>query len=219
MSLYAFAQAAVRGLTRAVAESVTVEGLENVPSRGPGLIICNHQSFADPPVVQAFCPRPMYSMAKSSQFTDPLVGPLMPRLKAFPAHRYAVDPVAVRTALRHLWSGDLVSIYIEGERSWDGRLQPPRIGTLRLILKAGVPVIPCAVTGTYDTLPRWSHGVRRAPIRIVYGTPLRFGRVDDRAERERRLGDVARAVMGALAHLLGQTDRLPEILHGVGGGE
>lgn len=203
MSFYGFAQAVVRAATRIVTTGVHIRGIENLPE-GPALVLSNHQSFIDPLVLQAFCSRPIYAMAKSSEFTVPVVGYLLKHLKAFPVRRFEVDATAVRTVLRLLEAGHLVSIYVEGERSWDGHLQGPRIGTLRLALRAGVPIVPCAVTGSYDVLPRWAHGVRRAPVTITYGPAIRFGTVRDRRERETMLPTAGRQIVGALAELLSE---------------
>lgn len=204
MTFYGIAQMIVRAATRMLAPDIAVEGLDNLPATGPALVFANHQSFIDPPVIQAFAPRPMYTMAKSSQFSAPVLGWLMIHLHAFPVRRFEPDPTAVRTVLRLLDKGAIVCIYPEGERSWDGRLQPPRLGAIRLALRAGVPVIPCAIHGSYDILPRWSHAVRRARIRIRYGSPLHIGPIHDRRTRERQLPDAARSVMNAIADLLEQ---------------
>ncbi|MBX6363605.1 MAG: 1-acyl-sn-glycerol-3-phosphate acyltransferase [Gemmatimonadetes bacterium] len=198
MILYRFCQRLVR-LGWPLIGPLEVHGLENVPEHGPFLLIANHQSILDPILVQAIMRRPLYTMAKSTQFTGRIMGWLMPRLLAFPVRRYRVDPQVVRVALRHLDRGDGVGVYIEGERSWDGRLQPPRLGTVRLVLKAGVPVIPCGVSGTYDVWPRWDRGLRRAPVGVAFGAPIRFPKLDDRAEREKALPKAASDLMAAIA--------------------
>ena len=113
-----------------------VRGLENVPKSGAFLMISNHQSFLDPILVQAVCPRIVHSMAKSTQFGSSTFRRLLTQLYAFPVRRFEVDPQAVRQVLRRLRQGNGVVIYIEGERSWDGRLQPPRLGTVRVALHA-----------------------------------------------------------------------------------
>src|SRR5690606_38543582 len=76
--------------------------------------------------------------------------------------RFEPDPQAVRLVLRRLREGHGVGLYIEGERSWGGRPQAPRRGTVRLILRAGVPVVPAAIAGSYEAWPRWTgdSGVR-----------------------------------------------------------
>lgn len=204
MILYRLFQNIVRLGWRAIGP-VEVRGLENVPQTGPVLVIGNHQSYLDPILVQSFCRRPMHTMAKSTQYGSTVMRWLMPRLLAFPVRRYQVDPQAVRTVLRHLRRGDAVGIYIEGERSWDGRLQAPRLGTLRVILKSGVPVVPVSIAGTYDVWPRWHGRLQRAPVRITFGKPLHFPRLDRRADREAALDSTAAAIMGALQRQLDES--------------
>jgi 1-acyl-sn-glycerol-3-phosphate acyltransferase len=201
MILYPLFQRIVRTFWRAIGP-VEVRGLENVPASGAVLVIANHQSILDPILIQSFCPRPIHTMAKSTQYASPIMRRLLPRLLAFPVRRYQVDPQAVRKVLRHLQQGDAVGIYIEGERSWDGRLQPPRLGTLRVILKSGAPVVPVAIAGSYDVWPRWHRRIHRAPVRITFGSPLRFPRLDRRRDRDAALDDTAAAIMGALRRLL-----------------
>jgi 1-acyl-sn-glycerol-3-phosphate acyltransferase len=205
--LYRVGQGLIRAATPLLAR-LEIRGRENVPKRGPFLLVANHQSYLDPPLIQAVLWRPIYTMAKSTQFSDRLTGALLRRVHTFPVRRFEVDPQAVRIVLRHLESGDAVGLYVEGERSWDGRLQPPRLGALRLILKAGVPVVPCGISGAYDIWPRWDRRLRRGRIRIAFGEPLRFPQIDARADRERALPDVAARLMAAIGALSG-AERAP----------
>ena len=182
---------------------VTVEGRERIPREGPFLLIANHESILDPILIQTSCPRDVHTLTKSTQFTGTFFGWIMPRLLTIPTRRYRIDPQAVRVLLRRLEAGKGAGIYPEGERSWDGRLQPLRRGSVRVILKAGVPVIPCGISGSYDAWPRWSRRLRRGPIRIRFGRPLHFGRHDDRAERARLLPATTERISEALLALSG----------------
>lgn len=182
------------------------EGVENIPTRGPFFLVPNHQSVLDPVIVQAMCPRTVHSMTKSTQFANPFMRWLLPRIAAFPTRRYRVDPQTVRVALRHLEAGRGVGLYPEGERSWDGQLQPLRRGTVRLLLKAGVPVVPCGISGSYDVWPRWSKRPRRCKVRVRFGEPLLFGVHDTRAEREAALPDAMARLERALRALLVDLD-------------
>jgi 1-acyl-sn-glycerol-3-phosphate acyltransferase len=104
-------------------------------------------------------------------------------------------------ALRRLEEGKGVGIYPEGERSWDGALQPFRQGTVRLLLKAGVPVVPCGIDGSYDVWPRWSRRILRFPVRIRFGPPLRWPALDSRQERDAVLGEATQQLRDALEEL------------------
>ena len=178
--------------------SLEVRGLENVPREGPFLVFANHQSFLDPILVQAVCPRILHSMAKSTQFGSAAFRRLMTQLYAFPVRRFETDPQAVRQVLRRLNAGHGVVIYIEGERSWDGRLQPLRIGTVRLALKAGVPIIPVRIDGAYDAWPRWDRKIKRARIHIEFRAPMHLPKADSKADRERLLGAALEQITAAL---------------------
>jgi 1-acyl-sn-glycerol-3-phosphate acyltransferase len=124
---------------------------------------------------------------------------LLPHIYVFPVRRYQIDPQAVRTVLRRLGAGHGIMIYVEGERTWDGRLQPPRLGTIRLLLKAGVPVIPCRIEGSYEVWPRWHRKVRPGIVRVSFGKPLPVPLASTRAERERLLPETLRIVHDALS--------------------
>ena len=175
-----------------------VRGLENVPKSGAFLMISNHQSFLDPILVQAVCPRIVHSMAKSTQFGSSTFRRLLTQLYAFPVRRFEVDPQAVRQVLRRLRQGNGVVIYIEGERSWDGRLQPPRLGTVRVALKAGVPIVPVRIDGAYDAWPRWDRKIKRSRIRIEFRAPFRLPQLDRRVDREANLAGAADQIMNAI---------------------
>ncbi|HUF49197.1 MAG TPA: lysophospholipid acyltransferase family protein [Longimicrobiales bacterium] len=183
--------------------SLAVEGKQHVPLTGPFLLISNHQSVLDPFFIETFIDRPVHQMAKSTQFASPLFARAMRGCYAYPVRRFQVDPTAVRYTLRRLAEGDPVHIYIEGERTWDGTLQPPRPGTVRIALKAGVPIVPCAIDGSYDVWPRWDRAARAADVRVAFGKPFLLPQLHHRTDRERALPHAADRIMGAIAALLG----------------
>jgi 1-acyl-sn-glycerol-3-phosphate acyltransferase len=195
---YHFFRWAARALWWLYGGRLEVRGLENVPATGAVLVFANHQSFLDPILAQAVCPRILHSMAKSTQFGSPLFRRLLAWLYSFPVRRFETDPQAVRHVLRRLADGHGVIIYVEGERSWDGRLQPPRLGTVRVALKAGVPVVPCRIDGAYDAWPRWDRKIKRQRIIVEFRPALRFPRLDSKVEREAHLAEAADRIMGAL---------------------
>lgn len=200
-AFYHFAAFVARNLFRLVGR-LEVHGLDNIPQNGPFLLFANHESILDPILIQAVCPRPVHTMAKSTQFASPLMRRVMVSVKSFPVRRYEIDPQSVRIVLRRLEQGEPVGIYPEGERSWDGRLQEPRRGTVRLALHAGVPIVPCTIVGSYDVWPRWGRGIRRGNVRIDFGQAFRLPHITDRAGREAALPTAAERIMGTLRQQL-----------------
>lgn len=201
MNLYPLARAVIPVLMP-LAARFRAEGRGHVPARGPFILALNHNSLLDGVFAQAACPRTVHTMTKSSQFRSGLLRWLLLGLRAFPVRRYRVDPQAVRTVLRLLEEGRGVGLYPEAERSWDGRPQPFRRGAIRLILKAGVPVVPCGISGSYHVWPRWSRRLRRGSVVVRFGAPLEFGRHDGREAREAALGEAERRLRGAWDELI-----------------
>ena len=189
---------------------IRIEGEENVPHKGPFFLVLSHQSHLDSLLLHTFCPRLIFTLAKSSVFRTPFMAWLAPRVGALPTRRYQIDPQAVRAVLRLIERGEGVGVFPEGERSWDGNLQPLRSGSIRLLLKAGVPVIPCGIVGTYEIFPRWGHmnwfklGLGRDPVTIRYGEPIHLGRHDDRASRERARPAATSRIEAALHAVMGR---------------
>lgn len=179
-----------------------LRGLHHIPTSGPFLLISNHQSVLDPFFIQTWIPRVVHPMAKSTQFASPLFAAVMKRCYAFPVRRFQVDPQAVRVALRRLDAGFPVHVYVEGERSWDGNLRPPKPGTVRLALKAGVPILPCAIDGAYDVWPRWDRKVSRGRVRVAFGAPFILPQFDDRARRDAFVPEAGARIMREISALL-----------------
>jgi 1-acyl-sn-glycerol-3-phosphate acyltransferase len=143
-------------------------------------------------------------MTKSTQFGSGLMLWALPRLGAFPVRRYRTDSQTVRSALRFLGEGEVVCIYPEGERTWDGEVGPFRRGTLRLATYAmarGIPVIPVRISGMYDAFPRWGRPTRvTVPLVLDFQEPLQITLDDprDRSARDAALPEIERALRQAL---------------------
>lgn len=203
MSWYGFFRTLAGGFLRLISR-MEVEGREHVPREGPFILVPNHQSVLDPFFVQVPAPRAdIYTLTKSTQFGGGPFRWLLPRVQTIPVRRFRVDPQAVRVILRRLDEGRGVCIYAEGERSWDGSVGSLRRGTIRVILKAGVPVIPCGVSGSFEIWPRWSRRLRPSRVNVRFGEPLRFGRWHDREERDARVDETAETIRSALLELSG----------------
>src|SRR5690554_4580945 len=99
-----------------------VEGRENVPTEGGVLLVANHASYLDPPLLGGAVDRPVHFMAKAELFELPFLKWAMPRVKAFPVHRGGADRRAIRSAISLLQEGHVVGIFPEGGRTRDGKM-------------------------------------------------------------------------------------------------
>jgi 1-acyl-sn-glycerol-3-phosphate acyltransferase len=124
-----------------------VLGRERVPARGPFILVANHQSNIDPPLLGASLGRPARFLAKASLFSNPLATAFFRGYGAFPVRRDGADLAASRWALRCLREGHALVLFPEGGRS-PGSLRRAQPGVAYLALAARVPILPAAITGT-----------------------------------------------------------------------
>ncbi len=180
-----------------------IEGLENVPRRGPALVVCNHLHNADPVLMVAAFPRPVLFMAKREVFGVPVVRWFARQAGAFPVERGTADRAALRHAERLLAEGMLVGVFPEGTRSTTGALKEPFPGVALIATRSRVPIIPAAIWGT-ETLPfngKKGRRGKRKPVRVRIGTPFCL---PERAPGERRpnLDELTDLMMAQIARLL-----------------
>src|SRR5206468_1134007 len=147
-------------------------GLRNIPARGGVLLVSNHQSLLDPMLLGARVRRPMSYMAKSELFHNKAFGGLIRRLGAFPVRQGAGDVGAIKETVHRLQEGRMLNIFPEGSRSEDGEVAAMLPGVALVVRRAGVPVVPVAIDGSYDAWPKGARFFHRHPIRVVYGPPL-----------------------------------------------
>ena len=151
-----------------------VRGAEHIPSSGPALIVSNHQSILDPPVIGGAARRQIYFLAKAELFRIPLFGHLIRAVHARPVRREGSDPRALRTAALLLEEGKALLIFPEGTRSPDGRLGEAKAGVGMLAVKSGAPVVPAYVSGTLEALPKGAAWPRRSQVSVSFGPALHF---------------------------------------------
>ncbi len=188
-----------------------VEGLENIPERGPAILAGNHLSFADHFFLPLVVPRRVTFLAKSDYFTSPGVKGWLKRLFFSGAGQLPIDrsggaasDAALRTGVKVLQRGKLLGIYPEGTRSPDGRLYRGKIGVARMALESKVPVIPIAMIGTFEVQPQGRLIPRIGRVGIRIGRPLDFSRYVGMADDRFVLRSMTDQIMYELMVLSGQ---------------
>lgn len=177
-------------------------GTEHLPSRGPAIVVINHQSDFDPPLIGVAFQRPLRFMAKSELFEHAWFRWAIEHLGAFPIHRGESDREALRRSLEVLAAGQVLLMFPEGTRFEDGRVHPFQPGVGLLALRSGAPVIPTAMMGTADI--RRDGRLGRASVRLAAGPPVAL---DDLTGRGSKVyAEASRRMMEAVSDLY---DRLP----------
>lgn len=129
-----------------------VWGIEKVPKTGKLVVVSNHASVFNPPLLGAGLPRPLCYMAKQELFSNPLFKKLITTLGAYPVNRGEADRSAIREAVARLERGWATVIFIEGTRTKDGKVYYPKLGAALIAAKAGAPLLPVAIHGTEKIL-------------------------------------------------------------------
>lgn len=176
-----------------------LRGVEHIPAHGPVLIVPNHQTFADPPLVTIPVRRPVHYMAWDRLFRIPVFGCVIRLLRAFPVDIEAPDRRAVRTAVRLLRAGEAVMIFPEGARSPDGDVGAFKTGAFRLAVQAAAPVLPVSIVGGHACWPPGRAWPRPGRITITYH-PLVVadGALEARAAAEHLAERTRSAIVSAL---------------------
>ncbi len=169
--IYKLMRALCRILT-SVWFDLKVYGRHNVPKTGGVLLVANHQSFIDPPVLGVQLERPVSYLGKSELFSNLILNWLFRRLNAFPVRQGEGDIGAVKETIRRLQEGRVLTLFPEGGRSVDGELGPMLSGASLVVRRAGVPIVPVAIEGSFKAWPRHKALFQRAPVRVLFGKPV-----------------------------------------------
>ncbi|MER6387911.1 lysophospholipid acyltransferase family protein [Streptomyces sp. NPDC059382] len=188
-----------------------IEGLENIPEEGAAIIAGNHLSFSDHFLMPAILKRRITFLAKAEYFTGPGVKGRLTAAFFRSAGQIPVDrsgknagQAALREGLGVLAKGELLGIYPEGTRSHDGRLYKGKVGVAAMALGAGVPVVPCAMVGTFEIQPPGQRIPKIRRVTIRFGEPMEFSRYAGMESERAVLRAVTDEIMYAVLGLSGQ---------------
>jgi 1-acyl-sn-glycerol-3-phosphate acyltransferase len=153
---------------------VKIVGGEKLHVHETAVYASNHLSYMDTPVLFARLPFQFRILAKQGLWKIPFVGWYLNRSGQVP-----IDSSSPRSAVAGLLrgvaalkSGMPLVLFPEGARSPDGRLQSPHSGCAFMAIRAGVPLIPLALIGTYELLPIHVYALRPRPLKIIVGDPI-----------------------------------------------
>src|SRR5437660_5244633 len=167
---------------------VQTVGLDKLDRTRTYVFMSNHVSNIDPPLLLPLIPGRTSVMAKQELFSYPILGKAMGMASLVPVDRGNRDAgiSAVRAAAEVVKQGIHMTIYVEGHRSFDGKLMPFKKGPFYLAMESGVPVVPVTITGTHYVMPKRRFAIKPALVTIIFHDPIEprdFGSRDLLMER------------------------------------
>ena len=149
-------------------------GLEKIDPARTYIFMSNHISNLDPPVTLPLIPRRTSVMVKKGLFKVPILGQIMRIGSLVPVDRGNRDAgiSAVRDAVRAITQGLNMTIYVEGHRSFDGKLLPFKKGPFYLAEECNVPVVPITISGTEAVMPKAQFAIRPGTVTVEFHDPI-----------------------------------------------
>jgi 1-acyl-sn-glycerol-3-phosphate acyltransferase len=184
---------ALAGVRLAGVQVETV-GLEKLDPAHSYLFMSNHVSNIDPPLMLPLVPKRTSVMVKKELFKYPILGKIMRlgSLVAVDRGNREAGIAAVRAASEVIAEGVSMTIYVEGQRSFDGKLLPFKKGPFYLATECKVPVVPVTISGTHYVMPKGRFSIRPGKVKLIFHDviqPKDFGSRECLMEKVRRAID------------------------------
>ena len=196
---------AVQRLSLRLFADLEVSGEGNLPTTGPLIIVANHQSNIDPPLLAAVLKRHTWFLAKAGIFKGPIIRWFLGSWGAFPLRRQEGDIRALRWILRKLESGEAVVLFPEGTRN-PGAMRRAKPGVVQVALRTRAPLIPIGITGTEHLTNVGRVFNPTAKLRVRIGEPFTLPAPEGKP-KDVELDSLTEMVMGRIADLLPESHR------------
>ena len=181
---------------------IRVHGVEHVRAGQPYVYMANHSSLIDTPALFAYLPYPFRIMAKRELFFVPFMG-----WHLWTAGHYPIDRRDARRTVRSLRrvvegvrEGKSLAVFPEGTRTRDGRLQEFKPGMFKIAIRAGVPIVPVTIRGTFTLLPSTTLAPRPGRVEVILAEPIATRDYD-----ETRLPELIERTKDVIRHTLAGT--------------
>ena len=153
---------------------VETVGLDQLDPSRSYIFMSNHVSNVDPPILIPLIPKRTSVMVKKELFNYPILGRAMRMGSLVPVDRGNRDAgiAAVRAAKEVVQQGLNMTIFVEGKRSFDGKLLPFKKGPFYLAMECGVPVVPVTIVGTHYIMPKTRFAIKAGTVRVIFHSPI-----------------------------------------------
>jgi 1-acyl-sn-glycerol-3-phosphate acyltransferase len=166
---------------------IDARGVQNIPAKGPALLVGDHPNIIDGLVLAVVSPRPVRILVAAELCTSSAVRSIIRNLGWLPVERHqrGRNRDIVDVCLQALKNGEVVAVFPEGKTNYGKGLLPFKSGAALLAHRSGVPVVPFSVKGTEELYPDGSRVFHRGRAAISFGEAENFEQIEDRIEPER----------------------------------
>ena len=178
-----------------------VDGAEAVPPKGPLIVVANHLSNSDPPMLVASMPRKLNFLGKRSLFSNPLGAWFLDAVGVHPIDRERPGIDALRWELDLLQQDRAVVVFPEGVRSQSGGMSRGMPGVAYVAARSQAPILPVGITGTENIPSYWRIAFPLCHVKIKIGEPFSLPVLEGRLSRP-VLEGLTDMIMGRVAALL-----------------
>lgn len=175
-----------------IAYRIKVNGMENLPKEGAALVCPNHVHALDTVIVVVHANRKINVLAKEELFESRFLRFLAKVFGVYPVKQNSADLSAIKTSLKLLKNKELLLIYPEGTRNGMEKGKPIKNGPMTIAIKAGVPIIPVGIKGTFKTFSK---------IRINIGKPMYFNEYKDKVNDKEVVTKLTQDLMNEIVRL------------------
>ena len=161
-----------------------IYGAEQVPRYGPLVVVSNHASDFDPPILSCCVRRPVAYMAKEELFQVPVLATLIRWYGAYPVKRGSADRSAIRAAIACLENGWAAGVFLQGTRTPNGRITDPKLGAALIASKVQAPLLPVSLWGTEKIIVKGQTLPQLTLVTVRIGEPIAPPTTGDRSELE-----------------------------------
>lgn len=161
-----------------------VEGRHLLPDSGGAMLLSTHQSVMDPVLVGLCCNRFINYLARHTLFKNPLFSLLIRVLDAIEIDRERGGLAGLKEMLKRLKRGESVLLFPEGTRTSNGQIGEIKPGFIPIARRSGVPLVPIAVVGAYECMPKGAKWLVPHPIAVVFGKPILANEYEELSDEE-----------------------------------
>jgi len=172
VNFYNFARTVLNILLRLTGE-MKINGIDNIPQKGPFIIVADHSSYLDGLVMVSVFKQELTFFSAAYLFDNPFIGFFLRKIKAIPVstdRKRIGSRKSLKEAISRLENGKVLMIFPEGGLRSSDRIDEIKSGAAYISIKTKVPVLPVSIKGTREILPSGSYFPRRGKVVINIGT-------------------------------------------------